>query len=293
MPNLISPPSAPDPAATLAAFEARARRFETPCGAGSLVWRSWGSGPPVLLAHGSHGGWSHWIRNIETLAQVRTLWVPDLPGYGESASAPATDHAGIAAVLASGLRRLVPSGLPLDFIGFSFGGVVGAYFAAFHPELVRRLILVGTGGLDTPMGQIEMRRLRGLEGSERRAAHRANLLALMLHDPASVDDLALQMHESNGARARLDPTPLVLPDKLLDALPLLTVQIDAIWGELDRPHPNPPVQEAVLRRFQPQLDFRVIRGAGHWAMYERPEEFNRAVIDLLGRPLRSPRETAS
>ena len=287
MPNhRISPLSAPDPAATLAAFEAGARRFETPCGEGSLVWRSWGSGPPALLAHGSHGGWSHWIRNIEALAQVRTLWIPDLPGYGDSAMAPSHDHAAIASVLASGLRRLTPSELPLDFIGFSFGGVVGAYFAALYPELVHRLILVGTGGLDTPMGQVELQRLRGLEGSERRAGHRANLLALMLHDPASVDDLALLIHEANGARARLDPKALVLPDKLIGALPQLTVQIDAIWGEFDRPHPNPAVQEAVLRRFQPQLDFRVIRGAGHWAMYERPEEFNRTLIELLGRSLR-------
>ena len=277
---------APDPAATLAAFEAGARRFETPCGEGSLVWRSWGTGPPALLAHGSHGGWSHWIRNIEALAEVRTLWIPDLPGYGDSAMAPSQDHAAIASVLASGLRRLTPSELPLDLIGFSFGGVVGAYFAAFYPELVRRLILVGTGGLDTPMGQVELRRLRGLEGSERRAGHRANLLALMLHDPASVDDLALHIHETNGARARLDPKALVLPDKLLGALPRLTAQIDAIWGELDCPHPNPAAQEAVLRRFQPQLDFRVIRSAGHWAMYERPEEFNRTVIELLGQPLR-------
>jgi pimeloyl-ACP methyl ester carboxylesterase len=278
--------NAPDPAALLGQFETRARRHETPCGDGSLVWRSWGSGPPALLAHGAHGGWSHWIRNIESLSQVRTLWVPDLPGYGESASAPGDDHAAIAAVLASGLRRLIPSGLPLDFIGFSFGGVIGGYFAAYYPELVRRLILVGTGGLDTPIGRIETRRLRGLEGSERRAAHQANLLALMLHDPASVDELALHMQEINGARARLDPIALVLPDRLMDALPRLTVQIDAIWGEFDRPHPNPTVQEAVLRRFQPQLDFRVIRGAGHWTMYERPEEFNRAVLDLLDRPLR-------
>ena len=108
----------------------------------------------------------------------------------------------------------------------------------------------------------------------------------MLHDPASVDELALHMQEINGARARLDPIALVLPDRLMDALPRLTVQIDAIWGEFDRPHPNPALQEAVLRRFQPQLDFRVIRGAGHWAMYERSEEFNRAVIELLGRSLR-------
>jgi pimeloyl-ACP methyl ester carboxylesterase len=286
MPNPISPPSAPDPAATLAALEAGARRFETPCGEGSLVWRSWGSGPPALLAHGSHGGWTHWIRNIEALARVRTLWIPDLPGYGDSAMPPSQDHAAIASALAFGLRRLIPAELPLDFIGFSFGGVAGAYFAALYPELVSRLILVATGGLDTPMGHIEMRRVRALKGDERRAAHRANLLALMLHDPASVDELALHIHEINGVRARLDPTPLVLPDKLMSALPKISAQMDAIWGGLDRPHPNPPVQEAVLRRFQPQLDFRTIAGAGHWVMYERPEEFNRTLIDLLGRPIR-------
>ena len=258
-----------------------------------MVWRSWGSGPPALLAHGSHGGWSHWIRNIEALAEVRTLWVPDLPGYGESAMPPTQDHAAIAAALADGLRRLTPAGPPLDFIGFSFGAAVGAYFAALYPALVRRLILVGAGGLDTPMGDVDLRRLRGLEGDQRRAAQRANLLGLMLHDPASVDEMALHIQETNGARARLDPKPLVLPDKLMDALPRVRAQIDSIWGEFDRPHPNPPIQEAVLRRFQPQLDFRVIRGAGHWAMYERPEEFNRAMIDLLSRPLRQPlRQTA-
>jgi pimeloyl-ACP methyl ester carboxylesterase len=218
------------------------------------------------------------------LAQVRTLWIPDLPGYGDSTMAPSQDHAAIASVIALGLRRLIPSGLPVDFIGFSFGGVVGAYFAALHPELVRRLILVGTGGLGTPMGRVELRRLRGLEGSERRAGHRANLLALMLHDPASVDELALHIHETNGTRARLDPTPLVLPDKLMGALPQISAQIDAIWGGLDRPHPDPAVQEAALRRFHPKLDFRVIPGAGHWVMYEQPEEFNRTLIDLLGRP---------
>ena len=286
MPKSSSPNSASDSAATFAAFEERARRFETPCGEGSLVWRSWGSGPPALLAHGSHGGWSHWIRNIEALARVRTLWIPDLPGYGESALAPSPDHAAIASVIALGLRRLIPAERPLDFIGFSLGGVVGAYFAALYPELVRRLIVVATGGLDTPMGHIEMRRVRTLQGDDRRAAHRANLLALMLHDPASVDELALHIHEINGVRARLNPTPLVLPDKLISVLPRLTVQIDAIWGDCDRPHPNPHAQEAALRRFQPKLDFRVVRRAGHWVMYEQPEEFNRAVTELLGRPLR-------
>jgi pimeloyl-ACP methyl ester carboxylesterase len=251
-----------------------------------LIWRVWGNGPPVLLAHGSHGAWSHWIRNIDALAAERSVWAPDLPGYGASASAPREDQASIANVIAAGLRQLIAAELPVDIVGFSFGGVAAAHLAAFYPELVRRLILVDTGGLDTPMGTVELRRVRGLAASERRAALRANLLGLMLHHPSSVDELALYLHATNGAQARLNPSRLVLPDKLLQVLPHIGAQLDAIWGEHDRPHPDPAIQEKVLRRFHPDLEFRVIAGAGHWAMYEKPSEFNRTLLDLLACPLR-------
>lgn len=279
-------------AAVVADVERRARRFETPCGDGVLVWRAWGGGPPVLLAHGSHGGWSHWIRNIDALATGRTVWAPDLPGYGESAPAEREDQDAIADALAQGLRQLVGPELPLDVVGFSFGGVACAYLAANHPELVRRLIIVGSGGLDTPVGHIEMQRLRGLEGEARRDVLRANLLALMLHHRDSVDELALHLQVTNGQRARLDPSPLVLPDKLLQALPRITAQIDAIWGEHDRPHPVAAGQEPVLRRFQPALEFRVIADAGHWAMYERPAAFNQTLLELLDQPLRAGGQVA-
>jgi pimeloyl-ACP methyl ester carboxylesterase len=285
--NAVSLTTDAEAAAVVADFERRARRFETPCGDGALVWRAWGSGPPVLLAHGGHGGWSHWIRNIDALAAERTVWAPDLPGLGESAMPPRVDHEAISEALATGLRRLIGPDLPVDIVGFSFGGVTGAHLAAFHPELVRRLILVDCGGLDLPMGHIDVRGIRGLPDAERRAVLRANLLSLMLHHPASVDELALHLQALNGRRARIQAETLVLPDKLLNVLPRVSVQLDAIWGEFDGPHPDPAAQATVLRRFQPDLDFRVIAGAGHWAMYERSDAFNRTVLDLLSQPLRA------
>jgi pimeloyl-ACP methyl ester carboxylesterase len=278
-------PTDADPAAVVADFERRARRVETPCGEGAMVWRAWGSGPPLLLFHGSHGSWSHWIRNIEALAAAHTVWAPDLPGFGESAMPPASEPRPIADVLAAGVRQLIGE-TAVDIVGFSFGGVAGAYLAEFHPGLVRRLILVGCGGLDTPMGHVQLRGVRRHEGEARRAAHRDNLLGLMLHGPESVDDLAIHLQELNGLRGRLHAGPIVLPDKLAGALPRVAAQVDAIWGEHDRPHPDPAAQEAVLRRLDPDVDFRVIEGAGHWAMYERPAEFDRTVLDMLGRPLR-------
>jgi pimeloyl-ACP methyl ester carboxylesterase len=284
--HMESLPADTEPAAIVADFECRVRRFETPCGNGSVVWRAWGSGPPVLLAHGGHGAWSHWIRNIDALAAKRTVWAPDLPGLGESAMPPREDHEAISEALAVGLRQLIAPGLPVDIVGFSFGGVTAAHLAAFHPELVRRLILVDTGGLDLPMGQIDVRGIRGLDDEKRRTVLRANLLSLMLHDPASVDELALHLQATNARRARIQAETLVLPDKLLLVLPRVSVQLDAIWGEHDGPHPDPAAQASVFRRFQPDLDLQVIPGAGHWAMYERPAAFNRAVLDLLSRPLR-------
>ena len=43
----------------------------------------------------------------------------------------------------------------------------------------------------------------------------------------------------------------------------------------------------MLRRYQPDMDFRTIADAGHWAMYERPEAFNAALLDILAQPPRA------
>lgn len=270
----------------VAGYDARATRVETKCGEGVMVWRGWGEGPPVVLLHGAQGAWSHFIRNIDALAATRSVWAADLPGYGESALPAAPEHAAISEALALGLREILGKKLPVDVVGFSFGGVAGAYFASLYPQFVRRLVLVGTGGLNTPMGQIQLQRVRGLEGDARQAALRANLLALMLHAPEAADELALHLQVTNGLVSRLDPIKLVLPDRLLAVLPEVHVQVDAIWGEHDAPHPNPPAQEAVLRRFWPEMDFRTIPAAGHWAMYENPEFFNATIMELLNKALR-------
>ena len=69
-----------DPAAVIASFERRAQRFETPCGDGVMVWHRWGNGPPAVLCHGSHGAWSHWIRNIDALATDGQLVIIGMQG---------------------------------------------------------------------------------------------------------------------------------------------------------------------------------------------------------------------
>lgn len=276
--------TAADPAAIVAKIESRARRVDTPCGEGTMAWRIWGEGDPLVLGHGAQGSWSHWLANIDALAQHRMVIAVDLPGHGESALPPSADHRGISEALATGLRQILPAGRPVDMAGFSFSGILFSYLAAWHPDLVARVVLIGCGGLDTPLGHVELKPARGLTGDERRAVLKSNLLALMLHGNDAADDLAIHLLETNARAARLaNAAELVLPDKLVAILPAVRARVDAIWGEYDNPHPAPPLQEAVIRRSHPAADFRVVADAGHWVMYERAEAFNAVLLDMLDR----------
>ncbi|HEY6870263.1 MAG TPA: alpha/beta fold hydrolase [Novosphingobium sp.] len=268
----------------LAELEAAARTHATPCAGGSLVWRVWGEGEPLVLLHGAHGFWGHWVHTIPTLAARRTLWVPDLPGYGDSALPEGEDHAAFVHPLARALQALLPVAGPLDIVGFSFGGIIATHLAMLYPALVRRLVIIDPGGLGTPLGEFELRSPRGLEGAARDAVEVANLKSLMLHDPAKADALALRINRRGMAQARFHPGKLVMPDHLVTALAQCQAPLDAIWGALDRAHPDPAQQDAALRRFRPDLRFRVVPEAGHWCMYEQPAAFNAILQELLALP---------
>jgi len=261
-------------------MEARARRVKTPCGDGAMVWRLWGEGDPLVLTHGAGGGWQHWLRNIDFLARNRLVMAADLPGCGDSASPASHDHRAISAALAEGIRQIVGD-RKADLVGFSFGGVCLGHLAAYHPEVARRLVLVDTGGLDTPYGGDSIASIRGLTGEDLMERLTLNLTGMMLRHRATVDESAIWQLLANGKKTRVDAGALVIPDQLLKILPQVQCPVNAIWGELDGPHPNPSLQEAAIRSVRPDIRFRVVPDAGHWVMYERPDAFNRALEELL------------
>lgn len=273
------------PEAVLARLDAAARRHETPCGEGRMVWRAWGDGPPLVLLHGGSGSWRHWARNIGHFARERLVLAPDLPGLGESAMPPPPIEPGVTAgIVAAGLRALLGAEARYDLAGFSYGANIAGHVAAAEGERVRSLTIVGAGALGLPRSHTPLEKVRDKQGEARVAAHRFNLASLMFADPARIDALALAIQEWNTVNARLRSRPLAHTPMLRDAIARASAPLAAIYGERDAiAWPNLHLRLALLRELRPEAEIHVIPGAGHWVAYEAAEAFNAALTSVLAR----------
>ncbi len=276
------------PAALVLRIDALAARQLSPCGAGSMVWRVWGEGRPLVLLHGASGSWTHWIRNILPLTARFRVLVPDMPGFGDSDMPPEPHTADtLAGVIASGLDIVVPPPAQLDMAGFSFGGIIAGLVAARMGRRLGNLVLLGAGGFGlrtvaTPrLSQIEA----GMTPADIERVHRENLQTLMIAEPRNADDLAVFVQMENVRRARFKSGAIPTSDILLKALPSIGARIGGIWAGRDAFAASRAERIEEYRRIlasvQPDLDFRVMADSGHWTAYEAAGEVNAALCDML------------
>jgi pimeloyl-ACP methyl ester carboxylesterase len=101
-----------------------------------------GAGPLVLFLHGFPEFWWAWHETLPAVADAgfRAVAV-DLRGYGASDKPPrGYDGYTMAADVAGLIRALGERSATI--VGAGFGGMVGWTAAAFHPNLVRRLVVL-------------------------------------------------------------------------------------------------------------------------------------------------------
>src|SRR5580700_7217068 len=247
-----------------------------------MVWRCWGSGPPLVLLHGGYGSWSHWIRNVLPLSRSFRVIACDLPGLGESATPPEPWTAeGLAAIIVAGLDIVLPKGEQPHMAGFSFGGVIGGVVAAQLGDRLRGFTVVGSNGLGLERSPTPLERVAPDATEEQEfATHRYNLNQLMIHDPDKIDELALWLQKTNHARARMRSRRFSRSGALVEALPKVKGRLDGIWGEHDATaYPHVDDRKRILQSIQPGARFAVVPGAGHWVQFEAADEFNRVIAE--------------
>lgn len=255
-------------------LEARAKFHRVKTRMGTVAWREFGSGPPLVLLHGGHGSWLHWVKNIEALAVRHRVLLPDLPGYGDSDGPVAAALDSLVLQLSLSLDALIEPGDLVSLAGFSFGGLVAADLAVARRDVERLLVLgpAGHGGQRRPRG--DLRNWKPAAASADMAlleeVMRHNLLAHMLHSPDAVDRLALFVHTQSCVMTRFRSKDISRSAVLPALLASFTGPVLAAWGEHDvTAEPRAAILSLALPRANPaSLTSQVIRDAGHWVQFE-------------------------
>jgi epoxide hydrolase 4 len=106
-----------------------------------------GSGPLIVFLHGFPEFWYEWKHQIVEFSRDHTVVAPDMRGYNLS-SKPAEVSAYQMPNLVEDVRALASelmkssAGTKFTLVAHDWGGVVAWVFAALHPEMLDKLIIV-------------------------------------------------------------------------------------------------------------------------------------------------------
>lgn len=255
-----------------------------------IAYHEVGSGPPLIMLHGTGpgaSGWSNFRLTVPAFVDRYRVIVPDLPRYGRSSKVPIT-----------GPRLTVLSGVLARFfeavgvaaasiIGNSMGGQVAMKVAIDRPELVRRLVVIGSPPLGgSAMGPTPAEAIRLIEGYYKGSGpsleKMRQLLSSLVFDQRFITDAIVQ----ERYQASIDPEviranagPMWERETLEGQLGRLAAPVLIVWGQDDRAAPLDIALRMV--RELPDARLHVFSRCGHWAQVEHAAEFNRVVGTFL------------
>jgi pimeloyl-ACP methyl ester carboxylesterase len=247
---------------------------------------------PLLFLQHFRGNLDNWDPDlVDAIAEQREVILVDYAGVGGSSGRPHTDVTASAQDIlaftdALGLRRI-------DLLGFSLGGFVAQEVTLIRPQLVRRLVLAGTGP----------------QGGEDMHGFTPDVYALAAPDEPTGDDLvSLFFSPSQHSTAkgwefiqriftrqenRDEPTDLRARDAELDAitkwgvpdptrlnrLAAIKQPVLAANGENDIMVPTKNTE--LLGKHLPNATVKIYPDSGHGFLFQYPAEFAAEVNTFL------------
>jgi pimeloyl-ACP methyl ester carboxylesterase len=221
-----------------------------------------GAGPPIVLVHGIGVSGRYLVPTARALTEWRTVYVPDLPGYGRS---EAPRRALGVPELADALRMVVAElglGAPA-FLGNSLGCQILVELAARATSTTGPLVLVGP--------TLDPRRRSFLEGA-------VALLRDWLREP-ELTPVAVADYVRFGPVRFLQTARSLLADRPEDKLPRVDVPVLVVRGERDGFITREWAEEVAA--LAPHGRFVSVPGVAHAVNYTAPGELARLTLEFL------------
>lgn len=250
-----------------------------------------GRGPHLAMLHGWGMNSAVWGHLAKTLSKYFTVHLIDLPGMGKSQP--------IAPYDLDSLSQTIAEQLPDQtiMIGWSFGGLIAMHLALTHPEVVRKLVLVGA----TPC-------FVNVKGFSRRSHWHAGVEQSVFdsfaenvaadYQKAMLNFLGLQCVGVDGAKQLLrslkaqfaaQPAPtmealqaaltVLMTSDLREEVPQISQETMIIHGDKDR---LVPLQAGNwLAQALPNARLCVINGAAHAPFLSHQSKFEKELLTFL------------
>ncbi len=266
----------------------------------NLHYQKLGQGPVMIILHGLYGSADNWITVARKFASRFTVYLIDLRNHGRSPHSSEHSYP----LMANDIDELVSNERieKAYILGHSMGGKVAMLYSAMHPEKVSGLIIVDIG----PGGYANLS-----EYSSQVIGH-LNIVNTMLAVDLSnfttrteiENELAKTIKDQNTRQfimknierrkdysftwklnvdaisralpAMMGPIPLdkILGDKQLAEFPVLFVK-----GEYS--NYISPDQVALLLKYFPGAQIKIVPGANHWVHSDQPGAFMKILDDFL------------
>ena len=234
------------------------------------VVHSAGHGEPVVFFHGA--GTIDGFDFAESWTNKYRVIAPYHPGFGESGDDP---HLSEMQDYVMHYLELFDA-MKLDrfnLVGLSLGGYLAAKFASQHGHRVKKLALIAPAGMIDP--QHPMIDVLAVPGEQVPGLLVSNFDVLKKRLPEKPDlDFMGERYREATTVARLlwehpgDP-------KFMRYLHRVKMPTMIVWGEEDKV--IPVQQTETWRKFIPNADIKIYKGAGHLVHLEKPE-----AVEALG-----------
>jgi 3-oxoadipate enol-lactonase len=248
-----------------------------------------GDGPVVMFSHGLFVDHSIFDAQAAALEGTHRCIALDMPGHGRSGwRADGWTLDDIADDFALLIEEMALG--PVAFVGQSQGGMVGLRLAARHPELVSRLVLIGTSARAEPAERLphwhEVRRTLADGTQDEREALFAETQErlndpdwLAAHPDMAAAERAIMLGHDTGALALAVDAAVIKRGDVRELLPRISAPALVICGESDSATPPELARELATRIASARLE--MMPKVGHHPPLEAPDVVSRLVAEFV------------
>lgn len=252
---------------------------------GHRIWyQDIGEGRPLVLLHGLGSNSLSWLMTIPAFSKQFRVIAIDHIGHGRS-DKPAlayrvTDFVDYIEEFLSYLNLS-----NVDLVGNSLGGWIGARLALKRPELIEKLVLVGSAGLE-PWPELR-EKLENTKFAPRTAREIKAFLSMCFYDKlrytnqfsVMISYLVRSLDASHSTIEKVIESAKDPSEWLNGKLHEIKANTLLLWGEHDELMPIKFAHQ--FAESIPKTELKIITKCGHVPQIEKAKEFNRILKDFL------------